>query len=612
MESFYKILTLVILPILMTSQETGDQLFSESFVHEIRISSDDVNLLNTLSDTFFFEFGGEFSYTEVDVEIDGHEVSSVGIRVKGGLTAFDPKKPLKIDFNEFVEDQNYNGVKKVNLHNVYFDQSSMREALSYDILRTAGLKAPRTAFTEVYINDELQGLYLLVEQIDKTFLQNNFADDSGVLYKDAGCFISVKGESGSLSEYQEFETTLQTQIGGELEDKLSGIIDIDVLLKQLMLQNLMNTVDNIYSFNCNYYIYHEPKSDLLYYIPWDFNLSLFEGVNNHLLDVENEFFSKLYARPKYAEKLLTFACQALDYNFTEERLFDRIDFYKSLIEEPIKRDPKIPFNYADFLSNINVLRSTIQNRIQTFSQDLTSMGYDCNAIKNTIPYQSIVINEIVCSSDSIGGINDGTGSYPDWIELYNNTSETIDFQDVYLSDDIDFLKHWKFPENTYIDGNSYLIVWADRDVDEIGLHADFKLSRFSGEVFLINEDNSLIDSVSYLSQETNIAYARVPNGIGNFKNQSATFSQNNNTTRINTIDEIEVNLYPNPINDYIYVVIEQVGYVAEVYSMLGKKMIEQELSKGKNYLDCSYLSVGSYYIKLSTRDTEQTYKVIKL
>jgi hypothetical protein len=45
------------------------------------------------------------------------------------------------------------------------------------------IPTPRTSFVDLWINDTHLGLYTMVEQIDKTFLSDHFADNSGNLYK---------------------------------------------------------------------------------------------------------------------------------------------------------------------------------------------------------------------------------------------------------------------------------------------------------------------------------------------------------------------------------------------------------------------------------------------
>ena len=57
----------------------------------------------------------------------------------------------------------------------------------------------------------------------------------------------------------------------------------------------------------------------------------------------------------------------------------------------------------------------------------------------------IVINEFSADSDSLSGIADPDGGYPDWIELYNTTDAAIDLSGIFLSDKEDELQKWQFP-----------------------------------------------------------------------------------------------------------------------------------------------------------------------
>ena len=74
----------------------------------------------------------------------------------------------------------------------------------------------------------------------------------------------------------------------------------------------------------------------------------------------------------------------------------------------------------------------------------------------TVSAQTIRINE-VSSSNSI--YYDEDGDTPDWIELYNFGSQTISLNNWTLSDDIQDLGKWTFP-NTSITPGQYLLIWA--------------------------------------------------------------------------------------------------------------------------------------------------------
>jgi hypothetical protein len=70
--------------------------------------------------------------------------------------------------------------------------------------------------------------------------------------------------------------------------------------------------------------------------------------------------------------------------------------------------------------------------------------------------QSIRINEVV-SSNSV--YFDEDGDSPDWIELYNYGNQTISLDNWTISDNIENLDMWTFPQIN-LDPDEYLLIWA--------------------------------------------------------------------------------------------------------------------------------------------------------
>ena len=91
----------------------------------------------------------------------------------------------------------------------------------------------------------------------------------------------------------------------------------------------------------------------------------------------------------------------------------------------------------------------------------------------------LVINEIMASNDNIA--TDEYGEYDDWIEIYNKGDQPMNLSGYYLSDDINNLTKYMFPD-FILAPDQYFIVWADDDEEDQGdyNHATFKLSA-SGE-----------------------------------------------------------------------------------------------------------------------------------
>jgi len=124
-----------------------------------------------------------------DITYNGYTFSNIGIRPKGNSSLRDvaqsdsDRYSFKIDFNYYLEDQDFYGITKINLNNIFKDPSMMAEYLGYEMLEDLDAVSSRNTYVALSINGEYSGLYLAVEQVNDTFLIDNYGDDSGELYK---------------------------------------------------------------------------------------------------------------------------------------------------------------------------------------------------------------------------------------------------------------------------------------------------------------------------------------------------------------------------------------------------------------------------------------------
>jgi len=140
----------------------------------------------------------------------------------------------------------------------------------------------------------------------------------------------------------------------------------------------------------------------------------------------------------------------------------------------------------------------------------------------------VVINEIMVSNTK--SLADPQGEYDDWIELFNISDKEVDLSGMYLSDKLDNPRGWAFPENTVISPGGYLIVWADADKNQPGLHASFKLSANGEALILTDSDirgNGVLDLIEFNEQKQDVAIGRFPNGTGEFRQLNMTPGKKN-------------------------------------------------------------------------------------
>ena len=150
------------------------------------------------------------------------------------------------------------------------------------------------------------------------------------------------------------------------------------------------------------------------------------------------------------------------------------------------------------------------------------------------------INEFMASNSGNalnppeGNATDEHGDYDDWIEIFNSGDETIDTAGMYLRDGDD--NEWEFPGNnplTTIASGGYLLIWADDwtddDVNDGPLHTHFKLGAGGDKISLYDtDDESLIDSVDFGDQTTDISYGRDANDNWRFFPYPSPGWENNN------------------------------------------------------------------------------------
>lgn len=162
---------------------------------------------------------------------------------------------------------------------------------------------------------------------------------------------------------------------------------------------------------------------------------------------------------------------------------------------------------------------------------------------------------------------------------------------------------WEFPSGTSIEGNGYLIIWADEDDTQSGLHANFKISASGESLFLADTSGTIIDEVSFAAQTADISYGRLPNGTGAFQTMSPTFNAEN-TGATNTLELAEESLvlkaYPNPADQTFYLEISGNMNKEKQFSVfnLNGAIFYQDTIFDKTQIDVSGWASGMYIVRV--------------
>jgi hypothetical protein len=128
---------------------------------------------------------------------------------------------------------------------------------------------------------------------------------------------------------------------------------------------------------------------------------------------------------------------------------------------------------------------------------------------------ALVINEVLASNTGVPE----DGRTPDWVELYNGTTNTIDLSDFSLTDTTLLPRKFAFSNATTIAAGGYLRVLCDDGRPATNSNTGFGLGGSGGAVYLFNSPangGALINSIIYGVQTPNLSIGRVPSGGTNW------------------------------------------------------------------------------------------------
>jgi len=131
---------------------------------------------------------------------------------------------------------------------------------------------------------------------------------------------------------------------------------------------------------------------------------------------------------------------------------------------------------------------------------------------------SLFINEVMPSNTT--ACADSFGEFDDWIELYNAGAADLDLTGYYVTDDMATPMKAQLPAGLIVPAHGYKLLWADDQVQGVD-HLAFKLDA-QGEQFAISApDGTLIDSLTFGAATSDVAFARLPDGTGDFASCAA-------------------------------------------------------------------------------------------
>jgi len=320
--------------------------------------------------------GINFDYVRADFEFGNIRLKDVGVRYKGNGTFWSSrdrlKRSFKVDFNQFVKGQKLAGMSQLNLHNSVRDRSGLNEAVAYQLFRDGGVPAPRTAYARVYVTvpgkheKRFFGLYNLVEDVGRSFTEDNFKTSKGALLKpvtpnlfsdlgdDWKDYNQIYDPKGNLSDEQkrriiEFCKFSTRSSDADFASRLDEYVDLDNFARYLSITAWLTDIDGILGPGQNYYVYLHPQKNKFFFIPWDQDQSFGQfprGTQEQRENLaigrpwsgENRFLARVFGAKPFKDLYLAKMRELNETIFQPDRIARQVDELADAVRDAVTEE----------------------------------------------------------------------------------------------------------------------------------------------------------------------------------------------------------------------------------------------------------------------------------
>lgn len=213
------------------------------------------------------------------------------IERRGGYSISFPKHSFELDLERDISLGGLPADDDWILNANYIDKTFLRHVLSYDLFRdmSTNNEAPQCRYVELRLNGRYQGLYVLMEKLDRSSLGINSRDPEACVFKEPPVFIpdlSSFRPQYSNNYYQqtypdkvvddrtEFIYDIRTLVADTPDsifmERVGEAFDLDNIIDWHLLLLLSNNSDGLKK---NFYLYKQGAETPFRVAPWDYDHS---------------------------------------------------------------------------------------------------------------------------------------------------------------------------------------------------------------------------------------------------------------------------------------------------------------------------------------------------
>ncbi len=341
----------------------------------------------------------------------------VKVRLRGASARDFPKKSWNV---KFEGNARFEGRKSLNLVAEYADATMLAEKLAYDVLAALRVPAPHAKYVRLRLNGRDEGVFLDIEQVDKSFLKaHEFPDRDATIYRAGWKDTELKLRSWKVPYQGNWSQKTNEQkpddaaldevlyvINRTPEPELPGALErhmeLEGYLRSMVMDALM--ANNFIEDSESYFI-HDRVTGRWVYVAWDlnnvdarwwylnplspelqptyrhplFSFTLTDAVvakryaermviHPGYLPVFSNLGTRVVMNPELRARLVARLEKALDELFTPEVMGAHIDKLHALIASSMANDPYMDF--AKFQAGRAFMKQFVSKRRDLVQKEL--------------------------------------------------------------------------------------------------------------------------------------------------------------------------------------------------------------------------------------------------
>jgi spore coat protein H len=553
------------LPLLLPEEEPRPKVTSPSEVQPVAASTRDATSapiwtptwppLNTQLEHFELSFGEQTAAIVYDLR-RGKEYApgwfeargvtyEVELRQRGDSARYHPKLSWKVKLSP---KERLDGARRLNFLAEWLDAGYLTDLFAYRLMAAAEVHAPHVRHVTLSVNGEYQGIYTMVEQVDKHFLRTHRVDLDGNVYrcgsKDCELKITPRAhyqkdwvkktnEEAPRDDLDRFLQAISRTPEHELEAFLAQSLELEAYLRYMAVNAL---IGNHGIDDSGTYFVHDRKVRRWFVAPWDLNNSRMQYWRQESLTAQPRVkraipvytaydpetiktwewkdgkyggahrpFSvlnqRIWDRPALRHRALDYLEELMNTVFTPESADAQIDAIHAVIRAELELDPHVDLPKA--LRAPSYLKEYVRGRRAFLAQELPK--------ERARGEGGVVINAIAMSG---GTARDEWGEADGYIELYNRTDQPILVGGRVLTDVVRDEFRYRLPEGLVVPAQGKLLLWADGQPSQGPNHLPFRLSADGGELALLGGEAmaQVLDMIFYAPLRQGRRYGRTPDG----------------------------------------------------------------------------------------------------